>query len=1159
MVQEISEIEVKVTLQEIAKLYGRSPQANALFDLLKKKSVHSVFLQGLVCSSASVFFGSLQAKMKRTVLFVLNDADEAGYFYHDLTQMLGQESVFFFPSSYRRAIKYGQRDAANEILRTEVLARLSADKQIYIVSYPDALAELVVSKQILDERILKLTVGQQIAQVDIVHQLRDFGLQETDYVYEPGQFAVRGSILDVYSYSCEYPFRIDFFGDEIDTIRTFNIEDQLSKDKRDAVEIVPELASEQSVKQCFLHFLDADALVVMNDYSLLHDRIEQIYKDGFSTQSLTEQLEGATEMEAEKIRREMKAELNLVSASDFQHALVEHVRIEFGKQSEGDVARKQEHLLTAKGDNQALIAFDMAPQPLFHKNFNLLAQTLEDYQLQGYTLYILADSQKQQERLKDIFDSEELKRYQIRFTPVEKTIHEGFVDHEKHACFFTDHQIFDRFHKYNLRSDSARAGKMALTMKELQEMDYGDFIVHVDYGIGKFGGLVRVPTGDSYQEMIRIVYKNNDKVDVSIHSLYKISKYRRSDTGEPPRLSTLGTGAWDRLKEKAKKRIKDIARDLIKLYAQRRREKGFAYSADSYLQHELEASFLYEDTPDQSKATADVKKDMESGRPMDRLVCGDVGFGKTEVAIRAAFKAACDGKQVAVLVPTTVLAYQHYQTFKHRLEGLPVSLEYLSRARTAKDTRRILEELKEGKVDILIGTHKLISKSVQWHDLGLLIIDEEQKFGVSTKEKLRQLKVNVDTLTMSATPIPRTLQFSLIGARDMSIMRTPPPNRYPIQTEVITFDKSVIADAINFEMSRNGQVFFVCDRIAKLTELKLLIEKLVPDCRVAIGHGQMKPEELEKIIMGFINYDYDLLLSTTIVENGIDISNANTIIVNDAHRFGLSDLHQMRGRVGRSNKKAFCYLIAPAKACLTPESRRRLEALETFSDLGSGFNLAMQDLDIRGAGNLLGSEQSGFMEDLGYETYQKILSQAVTELKNEEFNDLYQQEMDEGKLLTGDDFVDDCAVESDLETYFPDTYVPGSSERMLLYRELDHLQSEEEVAEFRKRMIDRFGPVPREADELMCVVGLRRLGKSLGCEKIMLKQGTMQLQFVSNVNSPFYRSEMFSRVLAYATTHIQDCALKEKNNKRYLRIRDIKSVEQAKNLLSFISQIKVND
>ena len=771
----------------------------------------------------------------------------------------------------------------------------------------------------------------------------------------------------------------------------------------------------------------------------------------------------------------------------------------------------------------------------------------------------MADSQKQQQRLKDIFASEELEHYHIQFTPVDKTLHEGFVDNEKKVCFFTDHQIFDRYHKYNLRSDSARAGKMALTMKELQEMEPGDFIVHVDFGIGKFGGLVRVPTGDSYQEMIRIIYTNNDKVDVSIHSLYKISKYRRADTGEPPRLSTLGTGAWDKLKNKAKKRIKDIARDLIKLYAKRRREKGFAYSPDGYMQHELEASFLYEDTPDQSKATAEVKKDMESARPMDRLVCGDVGFGKTEVAIRAAFKAACDGKQVAVLVPTTVLAFQHYQTFKHRLGELPVTVDYLSRARSAKDTRLILEQLKEGKIDILIGTHKLISKTVQWHDLGLLIIDEEQKFGVSTKEKLRQMKVNVDTLTMSATPIPRTLQFSLMGARDMSIMRTPPPNRYPIHTELITFSGAAIADAINFEMSRNGQVYFVCDRISKLTEIKLLIEKHVPDCRVVIGHGQMKPEELEKIIMGFINYDFDVLLSTTIVENGIDISNANTIIVMDAHHFGLSDLHQMRGRVGRSNKKAFCYLIAPPKSALTTEARRRLEALETFSDLGSGFNLAMQDLDIRGAGNLLGSEQSGFMEDLGYETYQKILSQAVTELKNEEFGDLYQQEMAEGKQLTGDDFVDDCAVESDLEMYFPDTYVPGSSERMLLYRELDHLETDDEVEAFRKRMIDRFGPIPRAGDELIHVVGLRRVGKSLGCEKITLKQGAMQLQFVSNVASPFYRSQMFSRVLTYATTHIQDCMLKERNNKRFLRIKDVKTVEKARQLLNQIAKIKVDE
>ena len=1073
-------------IQKIEKTYGRSPQADALFDLMGKKSVHSIFLQGLLCSSAPMFFASLQGKMRRSLLFVLDDADEAGYFYHDLTQMMGQEKVFFFPSSYRRAVKYGQRDAANEILRTEVLARLSSGGHFLVVTYPD-----------------------------------------------------------VYSYSCEYPFRIDFFGDEIDTIRTFDVETQLSQVKRTEIEIVPELAHIESNKQCFLNFLSEGTPVVAKDLSFVCDRIGQIYTEGFSSQSLAEQLEGATEVEAERIRHEMKTELNLVSPLDFKKAVAAHLRIEFGK--------------VAPSKSPAVIPFNIAPQPLFHKNFDLLCQTLENFLLQGYTLYILADSQKQQQRLKDIFESEELKRYAIRFTPVDKTLHEGFTDHDKKCCFFTDHQIFDRFHKYNLRSDKARAGKMALTMKVLQEMEVGDFIVHVDFGIGKFGGLVRVPAGNSYQEMIRIVYTNNDKVDVSIHSLYKISKYRRSDTGTPPRLSTLGTGAWDKLKDKAKKRIKDIARDLIKLYAQRRREKGFAFSADNYLQHTLEASFLYEDTPDQNKATQEVKKDMESGRPMDRLVCGDVGFGKTEVAIRAAFKAACDSKQVAVLVPTTVLAFQHYQTFKKRLEGMPVRVDYLSRARTTKETREVLDALKEGKIDILIGTHKLISKTVKWHDLGLLIIDEEQKFGVSTKEKLRQLKVNVDTLTMSATPIPRTLQFSLMGARDMSIMRTPPPNRYPIHTELVTFSSEVICDAINFEMSRNGQVYFVCDRISKLPELKMLIEKHIPDCRVAIGHGQMKPEDLEKIIMGFINYDYDVLLSTTIVENGIDISNANTIIVSDAHHFGLSDLHQMRGRVGRSNKKAFCYLMAPPKSALTPEARRRLEALETFSELGSGFNLAMQDLDIRGAGNLLGSEQSGFMEDLGYETYQKILSQAVTELKNEEFCDLYQEKMDEGAQLTGDDFVDDCGIESDLEMYFPQTYVPGDSERMLLYRELDRLESDEEVETYRKRMIDRFGPVPHEADELMHVVGLRRVGKKLGCEKIILKQGYMQMQFVSNVNSPFYRSQMFNRILAYVTSHIQDCVLKEKFNKRMLRINDVKTVGQAVNLLNQISQIDLGN
>ena len=723
-------------------------------------------------------------------------------------------------------------------------------------------------------------------------------------------------------------------------------------------------------------------------------------------------------------------------------------------------------------------------------------------------------------------------------------------------ALYTDHQIFDRFHKYTLRSDKAKQGKMALTMKELREMEPGDFVVHVDFGIGKFAGLVRVPAGESYQEMIRLVYQHGDIADVSIHSLYKISKYRRAESGEAPRLSILGSGAWNKLKEKTKKRIKDIARDLIKLYAQRRHERGFAFSADNYMQHELEASFLYEDTPDQLKSTQQVKHDMESPRPMDRLVCGDVGFGKTEVAIRAAFKAACDNKQVAVLVPTTVLAFQHFKTFSKRLQGMPVRVDYLSRARTTKQTRQVTEDLAAGKIDILVGTHKLIGKSVKWKDLGLLIIDEEQKFGVATKEKLRQLKTNVDTLTLSATPIPRTLQFSLMGARDMSIMRTPPPNRYPIQTEIATFSSEVIADAINFEMSRGGQVFFVNDRIAGLAPIAEMIHKYVPDCRVGIGHGQMSPEELEKIVMGFMNYDYDVLLSTTIVENGIDISNANTIIINDAHRFGLSDLHQMRGRVGRSNRKAFCYLLAPPLANLTADARRRLEALETFSELGSGFSIAMQDLDIRGAGNLLGAEQSGFMEDLGYETYQKILTQAVTELKNDEFQDLYAEQIAQGEAISGDDFVDDCAVESDLEMYFPDNYVPGSSERMLLYRELDNIERDEELEAYRQRLIDRFGPVPRQGEELMLVVPLRRVGRRLGCEKIILRQGRMQMLFVSNTQSAFYQSAAFGRVINYIGYHPRRCNLKEKNGKRSMVVSQVASVKEAVEILKDIDEEK---
>ena len=1165
-------------IREISNIYSALPQCGAFLKAVNDESVKHLFLKGMVASSAPVFFAAAASRKENgkkgtqkplTAVFILQDNDEAGYFYHDLTQILGTDNVLFFPSSYRRAVKYGQRDAANEILRTETLSRLSAAHTagkgkdnpgfLYVVTCPEALSELVVSKRNLDERTINIGVGDIVNLTDLGRKMRSLGFEEVDYVYEPGQFAMRGSIVDVYSYSSELPFRIDFFGDEVDTIRTFEVADQLSKDSKETVQIVPELAQSVTDKQPFTAMLPEDALLVFKDRLYLCSAIEQIYDNGFSKQAFTERLEGATEMEQEQIMREMRKENNLVSGVEFRKAISGFRFVEMGSHP--------------SGTPQTTITFNISPQPLFHKNFELLAQTLEDFLLQGYRLYILADSEKQTRRLKEIFESDELRavrnaRHQkspnsealsvadnITFTPVDHTLHEGFADADLRLCFFTDHQIFDRFHKYNLKSDAARTGKMALTMKELQEMEPGDFIVHVDFGIGKFGGLLRVPVGDSYQEAIRIYYQHGDIVDVSIHSLYKISKYRRADTGEPPRLSALGTGAWDRLKERTKKRIKDIARDLIKLYSKRRHEKGFQFSADSYLQHELEASFLYEDTPDQSKATQDVKHDMESNRPMDRLVCGDVGFGKTEVAIRAAFKAATDGKQVAVLVPTTVLAFQHYKTFLSRLKEMPVRVDYLSRARTAKQTREVLADLKEGKIDILIGTHKLIGKSVEWHDLGLLIIDEEQKFGVATKEKLRKLKTNVDTLTMSATPIPRTLQFSLMGARDMSIIRTPPPNRYPVQTELGVYGQEIIADAINFEMSRNGQVYFVNDRISNLPEIAALIHKYVPDARVAIGHGQMNPEELEKILIGFMDYDYDVLLSTSIVENGIDISNANTIIINDAHRFGLSDLHQMRGRVGRSNRKAFCYLLAPPKSVLTPEARRRLEALENFSELGSGFNLAMQDLDIRGAGNLLGAEQSGFMEDLGYETYQKILNQAVTELKNEEFQDIYAEEIAQGKEISGDEFVEDCALESDLEMYFPETYVPGSAERMFLYRELDNISDDDQLDAYRKRLEDRFGKMPKEGEQLLLVVPLRRIGKKLGCEKIILKQGRMQMQFVSNPESAYYKSQAFGRALNYISSHTRRCNLKEARGHRFMIVTGITSVGDALEVLKEIDNM----
>ena len=1124
-----------MTITELQQLYTKHPQVSKALHLLNDASVHHLFCGGLCASAASLFATALLQRAAAPFVFILDDLESAGYFYHDLTQVLGSERVLFFPSSFRRAIKYGQKDAGNEILRTEVLSRLQKqEEELCVVTYPDALAEKVVSRGELTEKTLKLHVGERVDLSFVTEVLRSYEFEFVDYVYEPGQFAVRGSIVDVFSFSSEYPFRVDFFGDEVDSIRLFEVESQLSKEKKEEVVIVPDLS--RSLEKggtgglvSFLHFLPAQTVLAMHDLLWLQERVQAVHDESLSAQAVAAR-------QAEE-NDSISLEGKLIDGSEFTAQVLEFRRLEFGHQS--------------TGQPDAVLQFDTVAQPIFHKNFDLVTQCFLEYLQKGYTLYICSDSTKQTDRLRAIFDDRHAAGAQpLDFTPVERTLHEGFADHELKMCIFTDHQLFDRFHKYSLKSDKARSGKVALSLKELNQFTPGDYVVHTDHGVGRFAGLMRVPNGDTTQEVMKLVYQNDDVVFVSIHSLHKVSKYKGKE-GEAPRLNKLGTGAWEKLKDRTKKKIKDIARDLIKLYSQRREEKGFQYSPDSFLQQELEASFLYEDTPDQSKATAEVKADMESARPMDRLVCGDVGFGKTEVAVRAAFKAVADNKQVAVLVPTTVLAYQHFQTFKERLKNFPCRVEYLSRARTSAQVRAVIKGLEQGEVNIIIGTHRILGKDVKFHDLGLLIIDEEQKFGVSVKEKLRQLKVNVDTLTMTATPIPRTLQFSLLGARDLSVIQTPPPNRYPVQTEVHTFNEEVITDAINFEMSRNGQVFFVNNRISNLAELQALIQRRIPDCRVCIGHGQMEPAEMEKVILDFANYEYDVLLATTIIESGIDIPNANTILINQAQNFGLSDLHQMRGRVGRSNKKAFCYLLAPPLSTLTQEARRRLQAIENFSDLGSGIHIAMQDLDIRGAGNMLGAEQSGFIADLGYETYQKILTEAVRELKNDEFADLLadEQRADGSGQISGEQFVEECQLESDLELLLPADYVTGSSERMLLYRELDGLTLDTEVAAFRERLEDRFGPVPPETEELLRVVALRRMAARLGVEKVFLKGGRMTLIFVSNPDSPYYQSQAFGRVIAYMMQFTRRCDLREQNNRRSMVVKEVASVEQAVDVL----------
>lgn len=1089
-------------IAEFLSKYDKHPLLPKLNEL--NKSEKHIWLKGLCESLRSVFFSAYFSKFHENILFILGDDEEAAYFYNDLRQLLGKEAtdVLFLPSSYKRAIKYGEKDSANSSQRAESLNLIQhADAGLMIVTYPQALVEKVISSASLAEKTLTLSVGQRIKMSAVSLSLLNFGFQRQDYVYEPGQFSIRGSIVDVFSFASEYPYRIDFFGDEIDTIRTFNVESQLSIDKQQKVSVVSKVDDAPQDAVPLFDFIPKDMLVVTDDY------------DGL--------LEAAKKLSDES--------QNILSSEDVESGIRKFSHLEMSLHN---------HFKTAKHLN-----FDAVPQPVFDKNFDRVFQDFQEKTDKQYQVYVMADDEHQTDRLKTIAESQNKK---ANFIPVLNTVHKGYVDNDMKICVYTDHQIFNRFHKYTLASERVRQDHAATMLKTLQNMEIGDLVAHIDYGIGKFGGLMTMDIQGRKQEVIKLIYRDDDLVFISIHSLHKISKYKPKET-EMPHLSKLGTGAWQALKERTKKKVKDIAKDLILLYSRRRDEKGFAFSPDSFMQSELETSFLYEDTPDQSKATADVKRDMEKDTPMDRLICGDVGFGKTEVAIRSAFKAVADNKQVAVLVPTTVLAFQHFQTFSERLRNFPCRIDYLCRTRSAKDSKQVIEDIANGKINIIIGTHKLIGKTVKFQDLGLLIVDEEQKFGVSVKEKIRQMKVNVDTLTLTATPIPRTLQFSLMGARDLSVIKTPPPNRYPVQTQLTVFNNDVIRDAIKFELERNGQVFFINNRISTLEAMKSLINTLVPEARVVIGHGRMDGDQLEKVILDFLNYDYDVLLSTSIVESGIDISNCNTMIVNDAQNFGLSDLHQLRGRVGRSNRRAFCYLLSPPLTSLPEDSRRRLETIANFSDLGSGFNIAMQDLDIRGAGNLLGAEQSGFIADLGYETYYKILNEAVSELKETELaGDLGGEDKEESDNAY---YVSDCQMETDLEVLIPADYVENVSERMNLYRELDSIPDEKSLQKFEADLKDRFGALPEATQNLLKLIRLRRQCIALGFEKCILKNGYLICHF-THQGDGYFKSKVFGRIIEYVSNHAAFSVFNAKNpQKLSVRFMDVKTLDRALQIL----------
>lgn len=1130
-----------MTNNAIVEQYTGNPKIKEMENDLKKGRSINIF--GLSGSALSFIISAMRGG-KAPLFCIAGNEEEAGYLYADLTALFGEGQALFFPTSYKRAIKYGHIDQAAEILRAEVLAFIGGLGSVIsddakkrnnsglpiIVSYPGAVMERVIEKDKLETELFTIHTGDTLEQTDLKDKLINWNFEKVDYVYEPGQFAIRGSIVDIFSYSRELPIRIDFFGDEVDSIRIFEIESQLSSEKIDEVVLMPDVGAADSAKCSILELIPENTVFMIKSYEILKGRAQEIYTDT----PLIDDGEGFATLE------EMQEKL--VKPEELLKRLNDFTQIRLSKADALKKAKDYEiHTFT---------------QPAFHKNFDLLIEQLKAWKDTGVKTFFSTSNKLQADRIREILTEREAENLMPEVLPI--TLHEGFVDTENNIALLTDHQIFERYHKYNLKSDKVRSGKVTLSLKELQQFNPGDFIVHVDHGIGMFGGLVQIEEGGVMKEMIKLIFKNNDLVFVNLHSLHKLSKYRGKDSTEV-KLSKIGTGAWNRIKEKTKSRVKDIARDLIRLYAARREAEGFAFSPDSTLQHELEASFIYEDTPDQAKATEEIKADMEKPYPMDRLICGDVGFGKTEVAVRAAFKAANDCKQVAVLVPTTVLAYQHYQTFSQRLEGMPVKIDYISRARSSKEIKEILEKLKNGDIDIIIGTHRLVSKDVRFHDLGLLIIDEEHKFGVAVKEKLRKLQLNVDTLTMSATPIPRTLHFSLMGARDLSNINTPPPNRYPVETSLVRFNADILREAINFEMSRSGQVFFVHNRIDNIKEVAAMIRQEVPDARIGIGHGQMKPAELEQLLLDFNRYEYDVLLSTTIIENGIDVPNANTIIIDEAHKYGLSELHQLRGRVGRSKRKAFCYLVTPPLSTLTDDARKRLQAIESFSDLGSGMRIALQDLDIRGAGNALGAEQSGFISDLGYETYQKVFDEALSELKADEFADFFSKDDEGHQKDSAEAFVAETQVETNLELYFDHEYVPQDSERIILYRQLDNLKNESELEDFEKALIDRFGPIPKEGKELILVPKLRWIGHRLGIEKIVLAQDKMSLHLISDPSSLYYSSNAFGKLLQYVALHSRGVQFKQTDKKRIIRIDNIKTVQDAISCLQNIEGIQLEN